>query len=439
MNRPLRAGRVTDMSPEQWIQHDAAHLWHPYSASRARVWPVVSAHGTRLTLADGRELIDGMSSWWAAIHGYNHPRLNAAIHKQTAAMAHVMFGGLTHPPAVELAGRLVALLPGDLNRVFFCDSGSVSVEVAIKMALQYWQGRGEPQRSRLLTIRGGYHGDTFGAMSLCDPERGMHTMFRDILPRQIFVRAPMAGRAGKAGDECDEQACRDMERALAHKGKEIAAVIIEPIVQGAGGMRIHSAEYVTRVRELCDRHNTLLILDEIATGFGRLGELFACAMANITPDIICLGKSLSAGYLSLAATVARDHVAEGIDNSPAGALMHGPTYMANPLACAVAIENLNLLETGAWRHRVAGIEAMLRTGLAPCRKADSVADVRVKGAIGVVQMCDNVNTDELCERFVAEGVWLRPFADMIYTMPPFVITDEELKKITAAIRSVLSV
>ena len=416
---------------ERLIRADGEHVWHPYSASRAHVWPVVSAHGARLTLADGRELVDGMSSWWAAIHGYNHPRLNAALCDQADRMAHVMFGGLTHPPAVDLAGRLVEMLPGGLNRVFFCDSGSVAVEVAIKMALQYWQGRGEPGRTRLLTIRGGYHGDTFGAMSVCDPERGMHSMFAGILPRQIFVRAPAAGSV------CDEDACRAMEQALEQGRKEIAAVILEPVVQGAGGMRVYGAEYVARVRRLCDRHDTLLILDEIATGFGRTGTLFASEAAGVSPDVMCLGKSLTAGYLSLAAVAVQDHVAAGVDQSPSGALMHGPTYMANPLACAVAGENLSLLETGEWKRQVAGIQTQLNEAFERYRGARAVRGVQVKGAIGVVRMKQAVDTDALCERFVVEGVWIRPFADVVYIMPPFIITPEELKKLTDAMGNVL--
>ena len=419
------------MNADDLLRLDKAHLWHPYSATCAPVFPVVSASGVRLRLADGRELIDGMSSWWAAIHGYNHPRLNAALEAQTARMAHVMFGGLTHPPAVELARDLAAILPAGLERIFFCDSGSVAVEVAIKMALQYWRARGRPERTRLATIRRGYHGDTFAAMSVCDPERGMHRMFADVLPKQIFVREP------RCGDECDEQACDEMARALAQHGDETAAVILEPVVQGAGGMRIYAAEYVARVRRMCDEHDVLLILDEIATGFGRTGAMFACEAAGVAPDVMCLGKSLSAGYLSLAAVAVREEVARGVDESEAGALMHGPTYMANPLACAVANENLKLLADGEWRGRVAAIEDQLRRELAPCAEYDGVADVRVKGAIGVVQMREEVDTHALSARFVDAGVWVRPFADVVYLMPPFIIGEDDLARLGRAVREVL--
>ena len=383
-----------------------------------------------------------MSSWWAALHGYNHPRLNAALHEQIDNMAHVMFGGLTHPPAVEFASRLVEILPANLDRLFFCDSGSVAVEVAIKMALQYWFAQGEKQRKRFVTIRNGYHGDTFAAMSVCDPERGLHQMFAGILPRQIFVRAPdNIANDGDACDEdaCDELACTAMEKALERHQEEVAAVILEPIVQGAGGMRIYGAPYVRRVREMCDHYGILLILDEIATGFGRTGTMFASHAANISPDLMCLGKSLSAGYMSLAAVAVRESIAQGVDRSDDGVLRHGPTFMGNPLACAVANENLKMLSCGAWKQQVCSIEEQLRRELKPCLNSDAVLAVRVKGAIGVVQMRESVNADALCEKFVAEGVWIRPFGDIVYIMPPFITNADDLAHLGRAIRKVLCI
>ena len=417
------------------VEFDRAHLWHPYARMNAAAppQPVVAAHGVHLELADGRRLIDGMSSWWAAIHGYNHPALNAALTAQMERTSHVMVGGLTHPAAVGLGQRLLKVLPAGLDRIFFCDSGSVAVEVAIKMALQYWRARGEAgrgKRNRLATIRHGYHGDTFAAMSVCDPDTGMHHLFRGVVLQQVFVRAPACG------EELDEAAVAEMEAALAKHGGEIAAVIIEPVVQGAGGMRVYGAEYLTRLRELCDRHDTLLIFDEIATGFGRTGRMFACehpAGGTVTPDIMCIGKALSAGYLTLAATVTNARVADGIDAGEPGALMHGPTYMANPLACAVASASLDLLAGGEWRARVAAIEAQLKRELEPCRASARVNDVRVKGAIGVIETREAVDTDELCRRFVKRGVWVRPFGRLIYVMPPYIISERELSTLTAAI------
>ena len=415
---------------------DRDHLWHPYSRMRgaAPAYPVVAASGVWLELADGRRLIDGMSSWWAAIHGYNHAVLNAALVRQMERMSHVMFGGLTHPAATALGRRLLEVLPPGLDRVFFCDSGSVAVEVAMKMALQYWRARGETTRRRFATIRHGYHGDTFAAMSVCDPDVGMHHLFRGLLPRQVFVRAPACG------EDCDEKAVAAMDEALARGGGEIAAVIVEPVVQGAGGMRIYGAAYLARLRELCDRRGTLLIFDEIATGFGRTGRMFACEHAEggvVKPDIMCVGKALGAGYVTLAATVSCARVADVLDAGEPGVLMHGPTYMANPLACAVASANLDLLADGAWRAQVAAIEAQLREELEPCRVAAGVRDVRVKGAIGVVEMREAVAVDELCRRFVERGVWVRPFANLVYVMPPYVITPRELAAVTAAIVEVV--
>lgn len=412
---------------------DRRHLWHPYARmpQAAPAWEIESADGVFLRLADGRRLIDGMSSWWAALHGYNHPRLNAALRAQAARLPHVMFGGLTHAPAVELGRRLLAILPAGLEHLFFCDSGSVAVEVALKMAQQYWFSRGRPARRRLATIRRGYHGDTLGAMSVSDPENGMHRMFQGLLPQQLFARAPACG------DGCDHAAADDLDALLARHQDEVAAVILEPVVQGAGGMRVYSAEYLRRARAACDRHDILLIFDEIATGFGRSGTLFACEQAGVAPDIMCVGKSLGAGYLSIAATAAQPRIAAALAAGPAPALMHGPTYMANPLACAVACANLDLLATGAWREQVHNIEAQLREELAPCRALDAVAEVRVKGAIGVVETRAPVDTDALCRAFVEQGVWLRPFGHLVYTMPPYITAPDELAALGQAIRHTL--
>ncbi len=420
-----------------WLQkRDREILWHPYAPAENPLssYPVREAEGVYLTLEDGRRLIDGMSSWWAVIHGYNHPRLNAALAGQLEKMAHVMFGGLTHAPAVELAEQLLARVPAGLERVFFSDSGSVAVEIAIKMALQFWIAAGRPSKKRLLTVRGGYHGDTFAAMSVCDPVNGMHHLFTDLLMPQIFVPAPGV----PYGCDWDEEAVAEIAATIARRHGEIAAVIIEPVVQGAGGMRFYHPEYLRRVRELCDRYDLLLIVDEIATGFGRTGRLFACEFAGITPDIMCLGKALTGGYLSFAATLTRGRVGEMISADDPGVLMHGPTFMANPLACSVALASLELLDEFPWAARVARIEKLLREGLEPCRGLPGVRDVRVLGAIGVVETVDPVDVARIQSRVVECGVWLRPFARLCYTMPPFVATDDEIEKITAAMRRALA-
>ena len=426
---------MSSMKTMPWHDFDRAHVWHPYAPLHgdAPVWPVVGAAGVELTLEDGRTLVDGMASWWAAIHGYNHPVLNRAVSEQLDRFAHVMFGGLTHRPAVDLAHRLLEIAPDNLSAVFFADSGSVSVEVALKMAIQYWDGVGQPAKKRLLTVRNGYHGDTFGAMSVCDPDNGMHSLFTGILPQQLFVDAP---RQGDEPDPADDITA--FADAITRHHEQLAAVIIEPIVQGAGGMRIYRPAYLSQVAELCREHQVLLILDEIATGFGRTGTLFACEQAGVQPDILCLGKALTGGYMTLAATLASARVADGIAASAAGALMHGPTYMANPLACAVALASIDLLLSQDWQARVMAIEAQLMAELAPCRRLACVADVRVKGAIGVVELKDPATLKGVQQELVEHGVWLRPFRNLIYTMPPYIIQAEELRRITDAIVAILS-
>lgn len=379
-------------------------------------------------MADGRELIDGMSSWWCAIHGYRHRALDTALRDQLGRMAHVMFGGLTHEPAVRLAERLVEITPESLQRVFFADSGSVSVEVAIKMALQYQRAIGRPERTRLLTVRGGYHGDTFGAMAVCDPVGGMHSMFTGVLAEHVFADRPPDGFERSL----DGAWAGHLGGLFARHAHEVAAVIVEPVVQGAGGMRFHSPDCVAELGRLCREHEQLLILDEIATGFGRSGALFACEHADVAPDIMCVGKALTGGYMTLAATLCTAEVAEAISAGEGGALMHGPTFMANPLACAVALASLDLLAGGGWREDVARIERGLRDGLAPARELPGVADVRVLGAIGVVQMDHEVDIVAATAAAVEHGVWLRPFRDLIYTMPPYVIGEDDLARVTGA-------
>jgi adenosylmethionine-8-amino-7-oxononanoate aminotransferase len=417
------------------VERDRGCVWHPYAPPRAHpLFEVVGAEGVRLRLADGRQLVDGMASWWAAIHGYAHPRLEAALRGQLGRMAHVMFGGLTHEPAVALCERLVALTPEPLRRVFLCDSGSVAVEVAIKLALQYWQARGRPERQRLATVRGGYHGDTFGAMSVCDPVTGMHGLFRGVLPAQVFVERPACAYA----EPCEERHVAELEQKLRAHRHELAAVILEPIVQGAGGMWFYAPAYLRRVRALCDELGLLLILDEIATGFGRSGELFGCHHAGVAPDLMCLGKALTGGTLSLAATLASDAVCEAIAGAEPGVLMHGPTFMGNPLACAAALASLELLEEEPWRERVARIATQLREELAPCRTLPGVADVRVLGAIGVVELRHPVDMARVQPAFVERGVWIRPFGRLVYCMPPYPIGAQDLAQITGAIREVVA-
>jgi adenosylmethionine-8-amino-7-oxononanoate aminotransferase len=418
------------LTPEQISAIDAAHLWHPYSTIGAEAVPpvvAVGAHGTRLTLIrDGRpiEALDAMSSWWTAIHGHGHPALDAALAAQLATMNHVMFGGLTHEPAARLAQLLVDITPSGLETVFFCDSGSVSVEVAVKMALQYWRGRGRPGKRRLMTWRGGYHGDTFTPMSICDPEGGMHSLWTDVLARQVF--APQVPR------DYDAAYSAAFEAQLADHADEVAAVVVEPVVQGAGGMRFHDPGYLADLREICRRHDALLVFDEIATGFGRTGELFAADQAGVSPDIMCVGKALTGGYLSLAATLCTTDVAHTISSGEAGALMHGPTFMANPLACAVSVASVELLLGQDWRSSVAAISAGLTAGLEPARALPSVTDVRVCGAIGVIECDRPVDLAITTPAALDRGVWLRPFRNLIYAMPPFICTPDEIAQITSA-------
>ena len=415
------------MTAPSWLHLD--HIWLPYTQMKTEPLPVpvVSASGVRLQLADGRELIDGVASWWTACHGYGHPHIAAAISAQLARMPHVMFGGLAHEPAYRLASRLAALLPGNLHHVFFSESGSVAVEVAMKMAAQFWRNRGE-RRTRFVSFRGGYHGDTFAAMSICDPEEGMHKLFRGVLPEQFVVELP----------ETPER-CAALDSLLREHRSEIAAVVIEPLMQGAGGMKLHEAATLENLQKLCKRHGVLLIFDEIFTGFGRTGTLFAMQQTGVIPDIVCLGKALTGGTLPLAATVASDEVfAAFLSDDAEAALMHGPTYMAYPLGCAAANASLDLFEREPRLAQVAAIGEQSREELAPCRKMRGVADVRVKGAVGVVQMEKPVDAARLRSRFVEKGVWIKPFGDVIYLTPPFVIGSAELSQLTGAIREVLA-
>ncbi|MGW2473332.1 adenosylmethionine--8-amino-7-oxononanoate transaminase [Streptomyces sp. NPDC001665] len=427
MPEPLSPAVIRDL--------DRAHVWHPYGPMPGRQEPLVveSASGVRLRLAEPvhgqHELVDGMSSWWSAVHGYNHPVLNEAARGQLDRMSHVMFGGLTHEPAVRLAARLVEITPEPLRHVFLADSGSVSVEVAVKMCLQYWRSAGRPAKKRLLTWRGGYHGDTWQPMSVCDPEGGMHELWSGALPRQVFADEPPAGY----GSEPDPAYASHLRELIARHADELAAVIVEPVVQGAGGMRFHSPGYLRVLREACDAYGVLLVFDEIATGFGRTGQLFAADHAGVSPDVMCVGKALTGGYLTMAATLCTSEVAEGISRGEVPVLAHGPTFMGNPLAAAVACASVDLLLGQDWQQEVKRIEAGLNEGLGAARELPGVRDVRVLGAIGVVQLDHEVDMATATAAAVREGVWLRPFRDLVYTMPPYVTGDDDVARICRAV------
>lgn len=417
------------------LEYDREHVWHPYTSATKPlpVYEVLSAQGCKLKLADGRELVDGMSSWWAAIHGYNHPTLNNAINQQVAKMSHVMFGGITHQPAVDLAKKLVDITPEPLQWVFFCDSGSVSVEVAMKMALQYQASIGQKQRTKFATMRGGYHGDTWHAMSVCDPVTGMHHIFNGSLPIHYFAPRPQIA----FDDEWDDTDFVAMQQLIDRHHNELAAIIIEPIVQGAGGMWFYHPTYLKKLREACNEHGILLIADEIATGFGRTGKLFACEHANISPDIMCLGKAITGGYMTFAATLTTRQIAEGISQGEAGVFMHGPTFMGNPLACAVANASIDLLMSSPWQQTIKTTEQQLLDGLSPLKNPDKVVDVRCLGAIGVVELQQPVDMAVIQKMFVDRGVWVRPFGRLVYLMPPFVISQSELQQLIDAVRDTI--
>ncbi|MGM0443910.1 MAG: adenosylmethionine--8-amino-7-oxononanoate transaminase [Fibrobacterota bacterium] len=423
------------MNTVELLEWDRRHIWHPYtSATQPQpVAPVASAAGAILTLEDGTELIDGMSSWWSAIHGYNHPRLNAAATDQLARMSHVMFGGLTHRPAVELAQKLVEITPAPLQRIFLADSGSVSVEVAMKMAVQYYKAQGVSHKTRFITLKKGYHGDTTGAMSLCDPENGMHRLFNGVIQKQHAIEAPVTPYSGEELCPADE---KELEQAFQNYAEESAAFVLEPVVQGAGGMNMYSPAYVKRVRELCSAHGILMIADEIATGFGRTGKLFGCSHADVSPDIMCVGKSLTGGYMTLAATLATDTVAETI-SADGGVLMHGPTFMANPLACAVALESIRLLEESPWQENIARMHRIMHEQLAPLKTHALVRDTRFLGAIAVVELREPVDPVAVQERFIDAGIWVRPFGRLVYLMPPYIISSGELESLCTKLAEIL--
>ncbi len=418
------------------LEFDRTHLWHPYTSIEdpLPVIEVVAADGVRIKLADGRELIDGMSSWWAVIHGYNHPVLINAIKNQAENLCHVMFGGITHKPAAELGYQLVEITPAGLDRVFLCDSGSVAVEVAMKMAIQHYYAQKQQKKNRFLTIKSGYHGDTFHAMSVCDPQTGMHHIYSGVLPEYLFADRPEISFY----DRWDEQDISSFRTLISQNHQELCGVILEPIVQGAGGMRFYHPEYLQEVRRLCDQYDVLLIADEIATGFGRSGELFGCNHADIVPDIMCLGKALTGGYMSLAAVMTTSSVGRTISMGEPHVFMHGPTFMGNPLACKLASASLSLLKEFGWKDAVQRIEKNLIEGLMPCKQLKGVSDVRVLGAIGVVELTEPVAMAEIQHRFVEEGVWIRPFGKLVYLMPPYCIDDADTQVLTNAVVNVLS-
>ncbi|MGX1924684.1 adenosylmethionine--8-amino-7-oxononanoate transaminase [Vibrio sp. NH-7] len=417
------------------LAFDRRHIWHPYTSTLTPLtcYPVVSANGVLIQLEDGNQLVDGMSSWWSAIHGYNHPQLNAAAHRQIDTVSHVMFGGITHEPAIELCKKLLNFAPDNLEHVFLADSGSVAVEVSLKMALQYWHAKGE-RRAKFLTLRDGYHGDTFAAMSVTDPDNSMHSLYKGFLPEHIFASSPKSG----FWQEFQPSDLDDITRKVEENHKDIAAVILEPIVQGAGGMRIYHPEFLKGVRDLCDQYGLLLILDEIATGFGRTGKMFACEHANIQPDILCVGKALTGGYMTLSATLASKEVADTVCGGEAGCFMHGPTFMGNPLACAVATASMEILESGNWQKQTKQIESIFSELLPKLMKYSLVKDVRWLGAIGVVETTHPVSMDAIQAHFVKQGVWIRPFGKLIYIMPPFISQPADIEKLIAAIESALT-
>ena len=421
---------------EHLLSIDQDSIWHPYSAmhSSLPVYHVVSAEGVRLKLSDGKQLVDGMSSWWCAIHGYNHPEINKALELQLKQTAHVMFGGLTHTPAIKLTEQLLSIVPKKFDAVFYSDSGSVAVEVAMKMAIQYWHAKGNPERQNFISLRSGYHGDTFGAMSVCDPVTGMHSLFSKSLTKQFFIKQPKC----RFGGACTSADITELKQTLEKDSQHIAALIIEPIVQGAGGMWFYSADYLKEVNRLCKEFDVLLIFDEIATGFGRTGKLFACEHAKVTPDIMCIGKALTGGYLSLAATLTTNDIHKVIDDGEPGVFMHGPTFMANPLACTAALISIELLLKSNWQENISRIEKGLENGLMLCKEMNHVNDVRVLGGIGVVELKNEVDMQKVTPEFVKRGVWVRPFGKLVYLMPPYIINDDDLSLLTAALVEVVS-